>query len=87
MGGSHNSRGQFIQRAWTKDELQTEPHINLLELRAAREGVASLALPNDKVRLHIDNKSACSYIRRQGGTESYTLSQEACLHALGTCKT
>ena len=78
MAGGHCSRGRFYQRAWSKDELMKDPHINLLEIRAAREALA-LADPGDCVRLHVDSRTACSYIRRQGGTRSSLLSREACL--------
>ena len=37
-----------------------------------------LKAEGDRVRLHIDNRAACSYIRRQGGTKSSILSTEAC---------
>ena len=77
MGGSHCSRGKFLQRAWSKEELSQDLHINLLEIRAAREALA-LAEPGDLVRLHIDSRTAASYIRRQGGTKSSLLSAEAC---------
>ena len=77
-GGSHSSRGDYTQRSWSQDELATEPHINLLELRAARESLV-LARPGESVRLHLDNKTALHYIRRQGGTRSSVLSREACL--------
>ena len=75
-GGAHSSRGAFMQRAWSSAE--QELHINLLETRAAREAVAHLAEPGDRVRLHIDNRTATAYIRRQGGTKSSSVSQEAC---------
>ena len=77
MGGSHCSRGKFLQRAWSQEELSQDLHINLLEIRAAREALA-LAEPGDLVRLHIDSRTAASYIRRQGGTKSSLLSTEAC---------
>ena len=79
MGGARNSRGKFTQRSWSSNELDVNPHINLLEIRAAREGIDKLAVEGDKVRLHIDNITACSYIRKQGGTRSSNLSDEACL--------
>ena len=78
MGGARCSRGRWLQRAWTPSEMELDPHINLLELRAAKEGL-SLASPGDMVRLHLDSTTACSYIRRQGGTRSLSLSREACL--------
>ena len=78
MGGARSSRGRWMQRAWTPSEMELDPHINLLELRAAREGL-TLASPGDTVRLHLDSTTACSYIRRQGGTRSLSLSREACL--------
>ena len=78
MGGARSSRGEFIQRAWNKEELSSNPHINVLEVRAAREGLA-LSQPGDIVRLHLDNRTACAYIRKQGGTRSPLLSREACL--------
>ena len=79
MGGAHNSHGQFCQRQWSASEVEADLHISLLETRAAREAVGQLARPGDTVRLHIDNTSACAYIRKQGGTRSYSLSEEACL--------
>ena len=77
-GGSHSSRGDFIQRSWSPEELAENPHINLLELRAARESLA-LARAGDKVRLFLDNRCAMFYILKQGGTRSSPLSNEACL--------
>ena len=73
-GGAHCSRGSYFQRLWSKQELSTVPSINLLEVRAAREGLEQLARPGDLVRLHIDNRTACCYVRRQGGTRSSLLS-------------
>ena len=79
MGGARSSKGTFYQRAWSKEELDECNHINLLEIRAAREGILALSQPGDCVRLHMDNKTACAYVRKQGGTKSSVLSQEACL--------
>ena len=75
-GGAHNSRGETFRRDWSLEE-QLE-HINVLETRASREAVLRLCRPGDRVRLHIDNTTACAYIRRQGGTRSTTLCREAC---------
>ena len=77
--GAHSSKGEFIQREWTPKELGLNPHINLLELRSAREAVVAFAHPGDRVRLHVDSKVAAAYLRKQGGTRSDALSQEACL--------
>ena len=76
-GGGHSSRGEFVQRAWDPEDLADEPSINLLETRATRESVLALAQPGDRVRLHIDNRTAAAYIRCQGGTKSNVLLQEA----------
>ena len=77
MCGAHNSRGKYFQRPWSAEELSTDPHINLLETCAAKEGLTALTVPGDRVRLHIDSTTALSYIKRQGGTRSFSLSQEA----------
>ena len=71
--GGHCSRGKFMQRSWSEAELKTDPHINLLEIRSAKEAIFKLALPGDKVRLHIDSKVACASILKQGGTRSNIL--------------
>ena len=76
MGGARNSRGQYFQRSWDTSDLQGDPHINILELRAAKEALLALSIPGDRVRFHIDNRSACAYIRHQGGTKSTFLSKE-----------
>ena len=76
-GGAHSSRGEYIQRSWTVEELESSPHINLLELRACKEAAFNFAQMGDRVRLHIDSKVACAYIRKQGGTRSDLLSEEA----------
>ena len=76
--GAHDSMGNFFQRDWSKEELALEPQINLLELRAAKEAIAKFASQGQVIRLHLDNKTAVSYIAKQGGTKSNALSWEAC---------
>ena len=76
--GGHSSAGGFLQRDWTPQELEEEPSINLLELRAAKEAACHLTEDHDVLRLHMDSKVAAAYIRRQGGTRSDALSREAC---------
>ena len=49
MGGARSSRGTFFQRAWTKKEINENHHINLLEIRAAKDGILALAQPSDCV--------------------------------------
>ena len=78
MCGAHNSRGQIYQREWSQEELSTDPHINLLEIRAAKEALPELSLPGDRVQLNVDSTTAVCYIKKQGGTHSYSLSKEAC---------
>ena len=39
--GGHCSRGKFMQRSWSEAELKTDPHINLLEIRSAKEAIFS----------------------------------------------
>ena len=65
-GGGHSSCGGFVQRSWTSGDLADDPSINLLETRAAGESVMALSEPGDRVRLHIDNRTAAAYIRYQG---------------------
>ena len=62
-GGGYSSRGGFYQRSWSLDELEEDPSINLFETRAAWESVMALSKPGDRVRLHIDNRTAAAYIR------------------------
>ena len=77
-GGAHDSRGNFMQRTWTDQDLVGGTHINILELRAAKEAIAKFALRGDICCLHIDNKVAVVYISKQGGTKSSALTWEAC---------
>ena len=74
-GGAVNSHGDYFQRSWS--ETESCQHINLLEIRAAREGIRALVEPHETVRPHIDNTTACAYIRKIGGTRSISLCQES----------
>ena len=75
--GAHSSRGENFQREWSKEELNLELSINLLELRAAKEALLKFAQPGDTICLHMDNQVACAYILKQGWTKSPILCQEA----------
>ena len=75
--GAHSSRGENFQREWSNSEKELY-HINFLELRAAKEAVFKFARRGDIIRLHLDNMTACAYIRKQGGTRSNILTTEAC---------
>ena len=73
--GTVNSHGDYFQHSWT--ETESCQHINLLEIRAAREGIQELVDPQEMVRPHIDNTMVCAYIRKKGGTHSLSLCQES----------
>ena len=66
-----------VQGSWTPEEQRL--HINLLELRAIRLGLAHFqALVKDKVvSVVADNTTALAYIKKGGGTVSLSLSKEA----------
>ena len=70
MGGGCDSRGGFVQRKWNVSDLKDDPHISVLEAKAAKEAVMALAKPGDLVRLHIDNNAALAYAKKQGGPRS-----------------
>ena len=74
-GGAVNSHGDYFQRSWS--ETESCQHINLLEIRAAKEGIQELVDPHETVRPYIDNTTACAYIRKIGGTHSVSLCQES----------
>ena len=73
--GAVNSHGDYFQHSWT--ETESCQHINLLEIRAAREGIRELVDPQETVHPHIDNTTACAYIRMKGGTRSLSLCKES----------
>jgi hypothetical protein len=55
-------------------------HINHLELLAVRRGLETWAgtLSNTSVLLQVDNLTVVSYLKKGGGTRSWSLSKEAC---------
>ena len=74
---SINKDGESTKMLVTRGT-KTEPHINLLEIRAAKEAAINFSEQGDRVRLYLDSKVACCYVRKQGGTRSDLLSWEAC---------
>ena len=50
--GGHDSLGNYFQREWSPAELSQKPHINLLELRAAKESIANFASSGHDFRFH-----------------------------------
>ena len=75
---NNTGRGFTQFKGGLHTEISQEMHINILELRAAREAIANLALKGDIIHLHVDNKIAVAYISKQGGTKSNALTWEAC---------
>ena len=73
--GAVNYHGDYFQHSWT--EVESCKHINLLEIRAAREGIRELVNPQETVHPHIDNTTACAYIRKKWGTRSLSLCKES----------
>ena len=73
--GAVNSHGDYFQRSWT--ETESCQHINLLEIRPAKEGIQELVIRQETVHPYIDNTTACTYIRKKGGTRSYSLCKES----------
>ena len=72
-GGAVDSHGDYFQPSWS----ESCQHINLLGIRAAKEEFRELVDPHKTVRPHIDNTTACTYIRKIGGTCSVSLCQES----------
>ena len=56
--------GKFVQEFWRKE---ANLHINVKELKAAVETVRSLAQPNSRVLLSVDNQVIFYYLRKSGG--------------------
>ena len=68
---------QFVSSRWTPEERSLS--INLRELWAIRLGLLHFgqSLQGKTVRVFTDNTTALSYVKRQGGTFSMALNQEA----------
>ena len=73
--GAVNYHGDYFQQSWM--EMESCQHINVLEIRAARDGIRELVDPMETVCPHIDNTTACAYIRKKGGTHSLSLCKES----------
>ena len=69
--GAVNSHGDYFQRSWM--ETESHQHINVLEIRAARDGIQELVDLMEIVCPHINNTTACAYIRKKGGTHSLSM--------------
>ena len=70
--GNLSARGR-----WDRQEMKL--HINQLELRAVRLACSRFrsAVSHKATRVHMDNTTAVAYIRKEGGTHSWALTQEA----------
>ena len=68
---------RLLSGQWSPEE--TQLHISILELRAIRQTLLALSedLAGQTVRIMTDSISAAAYIRREGGTHSISLYQEA----------
>ena len=71
--GAVNSHSDYFQHYWT----ESCQHINLLEIRAAREGIQELVDPLETVHPHINDSTACTYNRKKRGTHSLSLCRES----------
>ena len=68
---------QFVSGRWSQEEI--EMSINLRELRAIRLGLQHFQcqLAESSVGVFADNTTALAYVRKQGGTLSRLLNEEA----------
>ena len=76
QGWGAHLHDQFISSRWTPEERSLS--INLRELRAIRLGLLHFGqyLQGKTVGVFMDNTTALSYVRRQGGTFSMAFNQE-----------
>ena len=63
LGGINPHTGQFVQEYWREESYL---HINVKEMKAAINTVQSLAKPNDKVLLCVDNQVIFYYLQKGG---------------------
>ena len=78
--------GLLFHGVWTED--QSRLHINVLEMKAIFLSLSRAAhkVKNSTVSVSTDNTTVVAYIRRQGGTHSTELSEEA-WNVLNLCLT
>ena len=74
-GSAVSDDGFSFQKTW--DETEAQSHINFLELRATRLGFRELVNPGITVKPYLDNMTTHTYIRKKGGTRSWTLCTES----------
>ena len=77
VGWGAHTGNRLLSGRWTSQERRL--HISVLELRAVYRALLDLQqiVQGQSVRIMTDSISAAAYIRRQGGTRSLTLYQEA----------
>ena len=77
VGWGAHMDDQLLSGRWGPQE--TGLHISVLEIRAVRRALAALReqVQDTSVRIMTDSMVAAAYIRRQGGTRSLLLYQEA----------
>ena len=68
---------QFVSGRWSQEEIRMS--INLRELRAIRLGLQHFQclLAGSSVGVFADNTTELAYVRKQGGTHSHLLNEEA----------
>ena len=77
VGWGAHCDDQLLSGRWSKTERRL--HISVLELRAVRLALQALGptIYGQSIRVMMDSVVAAAYIRRQGGTRSLSLYQEA----------
>ena len=77
LGAHVEPEGLLFHGRWTED--QSRLHINVLEMKAIFLSLSRAAhkVKNSTVLVSMDNTTVVAYIRRQGGTHSTELTEEA----------